>query len=130
MSNDIDPTAAGGAGGGKKRRESSKLIYYWRKTEIKCSATACEIYEADVLPTFVLCGFGFNIFNSRYSPPSRDCATFPTRLLCTKLIHIEKKKSQEMHCTCNNCPALATYIMNAAAFSRASFQTLEHLIFE
>lgn len=67
----------------RKRRESSKLIYYWRKTEIKCSATACEIYEADVLPTFVLCGFGFNIFNSRYSPRRGIAPLF--RLLCTEL---------------------------------------------
>jgi len=123
MSNDIDPTAS--AGEGEKRRESSKLIYYWRKTEIKCSATACEIYEADVLPTFVLCGFGFNIFNSRYSLCRRIVPLFRPDS-SAELIR-KKKKKQEMHCMFNNCSVLG-HIMNATAFSRAIFLMLKDLI--
>ena len=100
MSNDIDPTAS--AGEGEKRRESSKLIYYWRKTEIKCSATACEIYEADVLPTFVLCGFGFNIFNSRYSLCRRIVPLFRPDS-SAELIR-KKKKTR-------NCTACSTIVL-------------------
>jgi len=101
MSNDIDPTAS--AGEGEKRRESSKLIYYWRKTEIKCSATACEIYEADVLPTFVLCGFGFNIFNSRYSLCRRIVPLFRPDS-SAELIRKKKKNKK-----CTACSTIVLY---------------------
>ena len=42
------------------------LIYYWRKTEIKCSATACETYGAHVLPTTFVLPFVFNGFQFFY----------------------------------------------------------------
>jgi len=77
---------AEGQGRREKTARGSKLIYYWRKREIKCSATAREIYGrgrrgkergADVLPTLFAappCDFSgpssiFSISVPRRSPP-------------------------------------------------------------
>lgn len=50
----------------RETETATGLIYYWRKTEIKCSATACETYGAHIVPTTFVLPFVFNIF----FPPS------------------------------------------------------------
>lgn len=51
----------------RETETATGLIYYWRKTEIKCSATACETYGAHIVPTTFVSPFVFNIF----FPPAR-----------------------------------------------------------
>lgn len=46
----------------RETETATGLIYYWRKTEIKCSATACETYGAHIVPTTFVSPFVFNIF--------------------------------------------------------------------
>lgn len=46
----------------REAETATGLIYYWRKTEIKCSATACETYGAHVVPTTFVLPFVFNGF--------------------------------------------------------------------
>lgn len=49
----------------RETETATGLIYYWRKTEIKCSATACETYGAHIVPTTFVSPFVFNIFSPR-----------------------------------------------------------------
>lgn len=64
----------------RETETATGLIYYWRKTEIKCSATACETYGAHIVPTTFVSPFVFNIFSPPRAFPSRLPALdlFPT----------------------------------------------------
>lgn len=91
----------------RETETATGLIYYWRKTEIKCSATACETYGAHIVPTTFVSPFVFNIFSPAhlpFTPPRTWPLPHPPIILLTNWNAILSILSRHITRQ-SNCPA-------------------------
>lgn len=99
----------------RETETATGLIYYWRKTEIKCSATACETYGDSRCANNFCPAFPFRYFPTAFPIFS----PFPSILVCSRDIDNVPGSSRIVKTTGSSRSSFASALATSyAKFSR------------